>query len=308
MLAESIDQRLLSKFSVGLTLDASIKELDAFFSRYGPYIESVYYSVPLGKRYYSRDGLADEFDRRNPDLHLASFFGVVKSHGIQAELAVNTVGLSYEDLLCLKTYSIENNVYPDMVVCLPEYSDFFKRNLPDVKLRLSFNAPCSMDIPSNFDSVVVGKNYLRSETMRNDLVDSGIELVLLLNAGCSFSCRHGCGDAEYCKSILDVNLKRLNVNELYAHQSFFPIELTHLLDVDPYAGRYKYKISNRTLGLEFTEYVLSAYLTGRDIAADVSMSQDYFGPFCLMRQLLLHRQELDYEEVIRIKRQYKYFN
>ena len=308
MLAKTIDQRLLSKFSVGLNLDASIKELDAFYSRFGSYIESVYYSVPLGRRYYSRDSLADEFDRHNPDFHLASSFGIVKSHGIQMELAANTVGLSHDDLFRLKTYVIENNVYPDSIVCLPEYADFFKRNLPNTRLRLSFNASCSTGVSADFDSVVVGKNYLRSGTMRKNLVDSGIEMVLLLNAGCSFSCKNGCGNAEYCKSILDANLEHFNVNELYAQQSFFPIELTHLLNVDPCANQYKFKISNRTLGLGFTEYVLSAYLAGRDIADDISISQDYYGPFCLMRQLLLYRQDFDYETIMNIKRRCGYFS
>lgn len=289
------------KFVVGLNLDADDSSLRAFLDDYGHYIDTVYFSLPLGRRFYTRDALANEFDSRDPDSQLAKALSAVKSYGINVEVTLNTVGLIERDLEKACSYIHDSGIALDGIVCLRDYGKYLRRRFPESRLVLSFNEKHISEFPEEFDGVVFGKEYLRCSWMRHGIIDQGLKLVLLINAGCSWNCKSGCGDGEYCKQILERNLMHETLNQLYAKQSFFPSELHSLMEKDARSGEYLFKISNRPLGLAFTTYVLDAYINLRQISEDIERSTDYYGPFCLMRQLLLRRDELDLKTVLKIK-------
>ena len=289
------------KFSIGLPMDASVSEFESFLSEYSDMLSSVYFSIPLGRRFYSRTELENEYEAPGAEDKLLTFLHLLYKYNIRTELTVNTFRLLELDLKRVVQYIYEHNIEINEIVCLKEYGLFFRRCFPDVELKYSFNNTSS-DVPSWFDTLVFGKDYLRDINARHRWIDCGKGFVLLLNNGCSFSCHYECRDSRFCGAILNQELKENSLNYLYAIQSFFPWELERLCENDPYADKYRFKISNRPLGMQFTKNVIQYYAYGVDVSALLSQSTDNYGYFCVMQQLFVHRNELNYEEIMNIKK------
>ena len=77
--------------------------------------------------------------------------------------------------------------------------------------------------------------------------------------GYGFNCNPEYCDSAHCALSYQASLKTHTLDEIYAIQSFFPEELTSLLESDPLAHTYKFKISNRPLGIAYSEKALIAY-------------------------------------------------
>lgn len=191
--------------------------------------------------------------------------------------------------------------YPDEIVCLDEYGEQLAKAFPESELKYSFNNPCLPTV--HFDTVVVGKGFIRSRVARHKIVDDGQNLVLLLNNGCSFDCHYPCGDSKFCGRILDNNLKSHDLNYMYALQSFFPSELIRLMNEDEYSLQYRYKLSNRPLGLEFSKRVLNSYCgllnkTEREYIAEDACN---YGLYCVMSEMFKRRDGFLLEKIMTIK-------
>ena len=287
-------------FSVGLPMDAGETAFRSFLDEYAGILSSVYFSIPLGRRYYSREELENEYEGYGAENKLISFLTMLQAHDVRTELAINTPGLTQDDLMAVLHYTGDHDISPDEVVCLSDYGNFFKIVFPGAEIKYSFNN-ISMDVPDAFDTVVVGKSFLRDQHARHKIIDQGKKLVLLLNNGCSFNCHYQCGDSKFCGAILEQVLQEHSLNYAYALQSFFPSELQRLLETDPYVDQYRFKISNRPLGIDFTRKVLRYYSTLQDVGELVTLSPDYYGYFCVMQQLFIRRAELNYASIIRLK-------
>lgn len=300
-----MNEKYIKKFSVGLNLNEKIEALELFFEEFAPYLSSVYFSVPLGNRYYSREILAKEYTDENKFLQAVE---LIKKYEIRTELTVNTYNLRTEDLEKIRLYLDMHNIVPDEIVCLSNYAEYFATFFPNTEIKYSFNnAQTVQGIDKEelkfFNTVVVGKEYLRSENKRHDLIKKGKNVVLLLNNGCSFECRMGCGTTAYCNAILRNNLKKGDINYYYALQSFFPEELENLMCTDHYGNTYRFKISNRPLGLDYTKKVLNAYMTWNHQRTIQEINSDHgiYEYFCTMGVLLKMSNSLDIKEINRLK-------
>ena len=120
----------------------------------------------------------------------------------------------------------------------------YAKAFPNCELKYSFNNTDYQDIPKCFDTVVVGKRYLRSKEMRHQLLESGYNLVLLLNNGCSFTCPGPCRNGTECRKIVAQQLLTSTPSELYALESFFPEELTRLLETDSCSDQYRFTVDS----------------------------------------------------------------
>lgn len=289
-------------FSVGLNLNETIEDYMLFLKEYGEMISSIYFSPLLGRKFYSRTELEDECDKEDSLSKLKTLLDMFRRQGIRSEMAVNTFGLSDGDIDSICHFTTENDIVVDEVVCLAQYGKQLKELYPDSEIKYSFNNPkIKMEDLMYFDTVVAGKELLRDKAARHRLVESGKDIVLLLNNGCSFACHYPCGDSEFCGKILDESLRKYDLDYLYAQQSFFPEELKRLLDTDSYASRYRFKISNRPLGLEFTRRELDLYSGLGSVEELIRQNTDNYGFFCVMYQMFVRRFELDLDSVIRYK-------
>lgn len=291
-----------NKFSIGLNLDTSFETYSRFIETYHPYLSSIYYSMPWGKKYYSREALEEELTQEHIEEKLSNILNLLKKYQIRRELTFNMKGLTTADI----DYAIEQTyafgIIPEEIVSLKEYGSQLRHAFPDAELKYSFNNTDYEQIPDIFDTVVVGKHFLRDQNARHELIRKGFQLVLLLNNGCSFNCHGFCGDRDFCHSFVKKNLERYTANELYAMQSFFPFELKRLLAEDPCANDYRYKISNRPLGLDYTIKALSSYLSGADVESLIQEDIINYSLFGVMYTLGLYCNEFDYQKIVRIKK------
>lgn len=290
------------RFSVGLNMEDSLEDILKFIEDYKDMLSSIYFSFPLGRKYYSRTELENDYDLPSSELKLLTILEAMKKHGVRAELTVNTYDLQPSDLDRIAEYALTRGISPDEIVCLSDYGSYLRERFPNCELKYSFNNT-HMDIPSVFNSVVVGKGFLRSKPARHKIIAQDKSLVILLNNGCTFECHYPCGDGIFCSSLLERSLKKRDINYLYALQSFFPFELRKMLDTDEYARTYRFKISNRPLGLSFTKTVLELYASFADVHQLILDDKVSYGYFCVMEQLFARRESFDYNEIIEIKNQ-----
>ena len=285
----------MKMFNIGLNLDASLDDLDLFYSTYNHLISDVYFSLPLGKTFYTRRGLIKESEGN--EAKLIDALGIIKQHGIRTEVALNT-HLHQDEISKSIDYIYKNNIVPDEVVCINESFDVLKEAFPKAEFISSFNNGFSK-VDSRFDSVVLGQRFLRDENARHDFINSGFNVVLLLNNGCSFECNPRFCDSSHCTFAYRASLNTHTFDEIYAIQSFFPEELTSLLEHDPFAQTYRLKISNRPLGLTYSEKALRAYSTPVFTSAD-EMEKDpsNYGLFGALHSLYMKINDYNYQAIM----------
>ena len=289
------------KFSVGLNLNEEEKVIIDFIDKYHAMLNSIYFSLPLGIRFYSRFQLIKEYEDQEDKL--LRIINLMKKYKIRREVTLNTYGLTKYDLIQAFEY-MDRTCIPEEIVCLNDYGDMIKERYPSIELKYSFNNDIyDGKISKNFDTIVVGKEFLRNRDMRHVLIDYGYGVTLLLNNGCAFSCHQKCS-SENCKNIMEGLMKRYSVDELYAQQSFFPSELNNLLLDDTYGEFYKFKISNRPLGIKYTSKVLDYYLSLKDPGQESFLEWKNYGFFCTCGQMARHFEEINFKNIMSYKEKY----
>lgn len=288
------------KFSVGLNLSEPEEGIIYFMEKYHEMLNSVYFSLPLGKAFYSRAQLEQEYCDEEKFLRIVQ---AISQYGIRREVTLNTYHLSMEDLKRAFSY-MDATFVPEEIVCLENYGKAIKEKYPTIELKYSFNNTLNLaNLPAEFDTIVVGKEFLRNEAMRHRLMDHSYGVTLLLNNGCAFSCHQSCS-ADRCKTLTEKLLQNRSVDELYAQQSFFPEELRLILEQDPYGKKYKFKISNRPLGIKYTSRVLNEYISMKNPPSEQFSDWKRYGDFCTCNQIAIRFQKLDIENVMVYKSQY----
>lgn len=256
------------RFNVGLTLETSAREFDRFLDEYHPYIHSLYFSPPLGKRYHTRSRVALEFlipGKKRLFLHMLAR---ARAYGIELELLFNTLRVDGGMVEAARAYLEEHGLAPDSVCYLLPYEADVLRAFPAQKRILSFNngflSPrgihAVLDAHAGISSVVLGSLFIRNNRFFSQLSARGVSPYLLLNNACSFNCDTCNNTASVCEAPFRRNLAHHSVEYLYALQSIFPEELTDgTIDTDKVA---LFKISNRSSDLTFLKNALDSYMTG----------------------------------------------
>lgn len=288
----------MKAFNIGLNLDASLKELDSFFASYAHLISDVYFSLPLGKTFYTRRGLIREYE--DNESKLMDAIGMIKQYGIKTEITLNT-RLRQDELVKAIDYIYLHNIVPDEIVCLNRSLDMLKEAFPKTEFISSYNNGFS-DVDEKFDSVVLGQKFLRDEKARHAFIDKGFQVVLLLNNGCGFDCNPEYCDSAHCSHSYQASLKTHTFDEIYAIQSFFPEELASLLESDPLAHTYKFKISNRPLGIAYSEKALNAYSTPIfTTATEMEKEPSNYALFGALHSLCMRVNDYDYRAIMATK-------
>ena len=75
------------KFSVGLNLSEPEKDIIDFMEKYHEVLNSVYFSLPLGRTFYSRTQLEQEYRDEEKFLRIVQAIG---QYGIRREVTLNT--------------------------------------------------------------------------------------------------------------------------------------------------------------------------------------------------------------------------
>ena len=300
-----MDQKFLQKkFSVGLCLNEPFSCIESFLQRYQPWLKSVYFSLPLGARYYSRESLAQEYDGN--DVKLFEVISMLKRFQIHSEITINTWDLTEEEQENAIIYCRQHDIVPDEVVCLREYGSRFAQAFPDAEIKYSANnlEADGHRITRDFHTLIAGKGLLRDVTRRHAFLQQGWNVTLLLNNGCISTCNTECNTIQ-CHRYFDSMIGRKGLDYTFAYCSFFPSELWTLLKCDPYAKEYCFKISNRPLGIQYTQQVLDAYLHMEDNLEEMGHDFKKMARFCTVRPLAVKLEQVHLERVMEYKDQWK---
>ena len=293
----------VKKFSVGLNLKESLADIARFMEKNRKWLNSVYFSVPLGMKFYSREELAEEYS--NAETKLIAALDILNELGIRREMAINTWYLTSQDLEHVAEFCDKYDLSPEEIVCLKDYGKFFRQSFLNAEIKYSVNNPESdgSKITPDFHTLVAGKGLLRDIEARHSYVDKGYSVTLLLNNGCVSICNTICESIK-CHRYFDSLINAEGIDLVYAKCSFFPSELKALIMFDEYSKFYKYKISNRPLGLEYTQQVLDAYLSLQDDYE--AMTSDYrkMARFCTAGAIARKLQHVNLEQVKKYKEQW----
>ena len=129
-------QELTKKFNLGLNLDSSLQELEKFFSKNANLISSVYFSLPLGRSYYSRTGLEREYTDHG--TYFIDAINIIKRNEMKLEVAFNTE-LTKRELEQGIEYIYQNDIVPQEIVCMNSSVSILKEAFPEAKLISSFS-------------------------------------------------------------------------------------------------------------------------------------------------------------------------
>lgn len=231
------------KFSIGINSAISWEDYDVFFNKFSTYIDSVYFSLPLGYEYSTRYYFSENLKTKEQLNNFDNIISLLDKYGIKKEIALNTYNLSKGKLDRAIEY-MKTKVYPDEIVCLKEYIDYIKEKIPHCKFIYSFNNYDLENIPDSFDEIVLGREFLFNKNKRDSFIADKHKIRLLLNNGCSLKC-HACIGGDYCENLFKKDVKEKGINQVYAEQSFFPIELHELLNTDNNVRKMKFKLSTR---------------------------------------------------------------
>lgn len=291
---------LEKRFSVGLCLGESIEDIELFLEKYHRYLNSIYFSVPLGRKFYSRAKLSDEYDGNEEKLiHVLK---CIRSRNIRLELTLNTRDLTAEEIKMAIDFCAYNDVIPEEIVCLKEYGEVVRGLLPNCEIKYSFNNhDVWLDkVDKNFDTVIIGKGLLRDTDKLGEVVKE-YNVTYMLNNGCSFICNGRCG-AGNCKNMFEADIKLNGLEYVYARSSIFPSELKYLITQTDYANQLKFKISNRPWGLQFTRDALDAYISMEDSIDEWKTNRNVLRVFCATVPISERLDEIDLDEVIEYKK------
>lgn len=304
------DNGMEKKFCIGISLEMEIIEYEKLIEQFSPYISTFYFSPPLGDRYHTRTKIAEQFH----DLQLTSRFyniiNLIRNKGFKLDCVLNRPTMRLEEVQSALKY-LKCYMEVDQITCLQEQADYVREQFPDKEIIYSYNNDLNIDkiakITKLFDTVVVGKYFLRSPQLLKKIYEQGFEIKLLVNNGCSYNCG-GCKSGSLqCDETVIRNLEKENINYLYALQSFYPHELHNLLECIDIPIK-SIKISNRTSGYQYLKNCLQSYVENRDVDEYVINNYRNYRLWCRLGELSHHFQELNNEEINKYKREINVFN
>lgn len=302
-----MDNLFHKKFSVGLSLQMNAQQYYDLFKVYGSYIDSIYFSPPLGERYHSRLKVAKEFERAGMLTEFYDIIQVIRGNGIHLDAVLNTYHLNDEDIRQFLSFCEAYDI--DDITTLEEYAGKIDKH-PKRNLIYSYNNGLH-DLKGNlktfscFDTIVLGTDFLRCPKDIN-MLSKTKQVKILLNNGCSpncLTCRYG---SQMCKNTLDHNLSTKSYDRIYAEQSFFPWELTTLVSQLENWDMISLKISNRTSGYRYIVDCLHSYIYGDNVSPYIKEQVGNFHLWFRLGEFSKYYKRLDLDNIEKIKRTLKW--
>ena len=295
------------KFNVGLTLDSSLSDFGKFLDEYHPYIHSIYFSPPVSRYFHTRSIVANEFLIPGKQRQFWRMLEMIKDHGIELELLLNTLRLD-RSLIGRAAESLSrHNIEVDSVCFIESYYDSVCELFPDKKYIFSFNN--GYQKKSQIDSVidkyrsdvfVLGSLFIRNNSFFSYLDSRGKEVYLLLNNACSFNCETCNNIQSVCDRAFRENLKKHSVEYLYALQSIFPFELT---DGTIDTSKIKcFKISNRSSNLRFIRGAMDSYIGG-EVRSYVERDKNNYAYWGRAGYFWKYFSSMDLDRILEYKRE-----
>lgn len=252
-------------FSFGISLNIELDDYEKIIRRYRKYISSVYFSLPLGEEFHTREAVIEEYSQKGAIEKFRNILILFKENDIKLEVVFNQYGISRQKMIDALKYI--KNMPIDSICTLDEYVDIIREYYPSIYLVSSFNNDNKICIDTKrnmYNQIVIGRRYLRDIETIKMIKKNGIDIKLLLNNGCSFNCGTCRMGKQKCREIFEKNLEKFTIEELFALQSFFPFELDVLNSKLGFEYINEFKISNRPCTYEYLDNCLDSYIYGHN--------------------------------------------
>lgn len=295
-----------NRFSIGLSLAISVDEYKQIIEKFGDYIYGIYFSPPLGKQFHSRHVIAEQLEMKENVDRLFQVLELFEHCGFVVDADINMSPLTNEDIESFIEFIKQNKIVTEITAIEP-YGKVIHQFLPNMKMLYSFNNFYSGEkVPDYYETIVLGKKYLKDYQSINSLIASGKKVKLLINNGCSYNCGTCRNGTKQCFKTVSDNLKMESVNELYAKQTLFPWELYELVRRIDNNNNLIFKISNRTSGFSYLYKCLKAYTEFQYIHPYIDEGIHNYALFSRIGPMEAHFDELNYEMIEHIKYDYWY--
>ncbi len=291
------------RFSVGLTLDATIDDFNHFLETYHRYIANFYFSLPMGDKFHSRSNVRKQL--RNPETinMFWEILSIIQSYGIKLELVLNNWNVTEDDVRDAKKLLEEHDIKISLVGITNDIYDIVKRAFPSQEIVYSFNNRTNTmeefeRIPFRYDEIVVGRQNIRNselfECIHNQMRS---KVVLLLNNGCSHICG-GCTTLSNCHSSYYRAKFNYRPEYLYALQSIMPFEIHNdLLDLE---NIDLFKINSRNASLTQLRDCIDSYINCIEDEY-IKKSISYYGLWGRLEWHVEHYDEFSLERIRELK-------
>ena len=303
-----------NKFSFGISLEIKLEEYKNIIEEFKSYISSAYFSLPLGNDFHTRRGVIEEYSTKDATRKLYEIIKLLKSNNIKLEIVINQYNISREKLTEAVKY-IQDNIEFDSICTLDEYAEFIRKHFPKAYLIYSFNNrnityQDVIRISKLYNQVVLGRKFLRDIKMMNYIRNTGLDIKLLLNNGCSFNCGTCRAGGAQCKKVFNYNMSKYSVNELYALQSFWPFELEILNQNINIEEIKEFKISSRPCSYEYLRNCLESYIFHQDKKEEEYLEEnmDNYRLWSRLAHFTPYFKELDANKIKKIKEKIWEFN
>ena len=251
------------RFSVGLSLDTTLREFDVFLDQYKDYINNFYFSLPLGDKFHARTRVVEQMHDPDTVALFWQLLACISSHGIKLELVLNNGNVSPEDVVRAARMLGEHGIDVDLVGITDDIYEPVKSSFPTQELVYSFKNHTHTQsdfakLKNHYQEIVLGRQNIRNTRLfsfiRRELKS---DVVLLLNNGCSHICG-GCTTLRNCHRAYYQASFQHDPEYLYALQSILPWEIhSGLLDVSDVK---LFKISSRNASVRYLADSLHSYI------------------------------------------------
>ena len=301
------EKRYEKKFSFGIDLDIELSDYKKIIDKYSPYISSVYFSLPSGDKFHTRNKMKEEYKKAGAKDKLLKILNLFRAANIKLEAVINQYNIEIEELkkaLC----DLDNFIKVDSICCLDEYVDIILEHYSNnIYLISSFNNnPLHKEninkLNNKYNMIVVGKEFMREPELLEKIKEQNFDVKLLINNGCAFNCgmcRSGRGN---CIKTFENNKKRFYIEELYAMQSFFPWELDRLMNILGDKNIIdEIKISSRPSTYEYLNDCLESYIFNKGVKEYIEKDTYNYHLFGRQANLIPYFKEFNYDNIEKIK-------
>lgn len=297
------------KFSIGLVLSNTIKEYESFLKQYSHFIDTMYFSLPLGDRFHGRPQIAQQF--KNPAI-VSRFWEIIRlisDYGIKLEPVFNTNHLNSDDIYraaeLLTSQNIEisklaiiDNLYDAAIKCFPNKELIYSiSNYGTITSKLT-------NCTHKYNEIVIGRSCIRDPAAYALVCDRNEDVLLVLNDGCSFTCEGLCSEygsnaSLYCERNFKNAVMKSDVENVYAMQSIMPFEIhEHLLPIE----RIRYfKLSTRNSDLAYIRQCMDSYIYNNQNVNVDGGSFEYF-LWARLTWFVPFYKSMNVERIISLKR------
>ena len=288
------------KYIVGLSLSSSCEDWKTFLTENLDYIECVYFSLPLGNRFHSRQYIARQFGKQGMEEHFWKLISITQDINVPLELVLNTPHLSKDDIENSSEVLKAHNADISYITILDAYYDIVKKNFKEsTKINYSYNNFFNgiEDLNDHiYDRIIIGRHHIRNINLFKRLNEKGLKVVLLLNNGCSHRCGW-CHKIDHCNKAFIATNGDDSIDYLYAEQSIMPFELHEgLLD---FSSIYCFKINNRNSDIDYLRKCLDSYRKNDNNLHDDTSNWSLWARLAWFSP---HYNELNLNKIISIKR------